>query len=76
MQRGMRKAHGIKVRLYTACFISLNKYLYLLPGKTLSDNIGVTELNEVFLNIMPNSWSKKEYVQGSDFVSITFFKSN
>ena len=35
----------------------------------------MTELNEILLNNMPNSWSKKWYVQGFDCESITFKKS-
>ena len=71
MQRGMRKVHGIKVSLYTASLIDRNNYLYLLPGATLSNNIRVTELNEVLLNIMPKSWRKQAYVQGYERVYIT-----
>ena len=38
----------------------------------MSDKIGVTKLNEVLLNSMPNSWSNQEYVQGFDCGSILF----
>ena len=55
----MRKPGGLKVRRYAAHLIDLNKYLALLPGPTLFEKIGVTELNGILLNIMPNSWSKQ-----------------
>ena len=29
----------------------------------MDDKIGVTELNEILLNSMPNSWYKQAYVQ-------------
>ena len=62
----MRKPRGLKVRLYVAHLLDLNDYLDSLPGSTLFDKIGVTKLNEILLNIMPNSWSKQVYAQGFD----------
>ena len=41
----------------------------------MTDNISVTELNEIFLNSMPNSWSKKAYIQGFYCESINLKKS-
>ena len=41
----------------------------------MTDKIGVTELNEIILNIMPNSWSKKAYVQGFYGESTTLKKA-
>ena len=75
MRRGMRKLCGLKVRQYTDSFIEFNDYLASLPGDKLSDKIGLTEFNESLLNSMPNSWSKKAYVQGFDCKYITFKKS-
>ena len=46
-----------------------------LLGATLSDKIDVTELNKILLNGMPNSCSKKAYVQGFDCGYISFDKS-
>ena len=60
---GTRNLHGLKVRQYTDRLIDLNKYLNLLPMAALSDKVGVTELNNFFLNNMPNSWIKQAYVQ-------------
>ena len=40
----------------------------------MTDKIGVTELNEILLNSMPNRWSKKAYVHGFDYESIYFKK--
>ena len=62
MRCGMRKPSGLKVRRYVACLIDLNEYLASFPGATFSDKIGVTELNEILLNSMPNSWSNTAYV--------------
>ena len=63
---GMKKLRGIKVRCYAARLIHLHEYLASFPGATLSYKIGVTELNEILLNSMSNSWSKQAYVQGFD----------
>ena len=54
--------------------INLNEYLDSFPGEKLSDKIGVTELNGIFLNSMPNSWSKQAYLRGYDCESITVKK--
>ena len=40
-----------------------------------SIKIGVTKLNYILLNIMPNIWSKQAYVQGFDCEYITFKKA-
>ena len=69
------KTRSLTVRRYAACLIDLNEYLASFLGATLTDKIGVTKLNEILLNIMPNSWSKQAYVQGFDFESITFKKA-
>ena len=42
------------------------------PWEKISEKICVTELNEHFLNIIPNSWNKQAYVQVFDCESITF----
>ena len=52
--------------------IYLNEYLASLLWANLADKIDVTELIEIILNSMPNSWSKKAYVQGFDCESILF----
>ena len=66
MRRGIRKPHGSKVRRYTDFLIGLNNYLASFHGAKLNENIGMTELNEILLNSMPNSWSKQAYVRGFD----------
>ena len=71
MRRRMRKPCGLKVRQYADNFIDLNKYLDLFPGSTMSDKIGVTELNEILLNSMPNIWIKQAYLQWFFCGSIT-----
>ena len=43
---------------------------------TLADKIGLTELNEIILNSMPQSWTKKFYVQGFDCKYILFKKAD
>ena len=40
----------------------------------MTNKIGVTKLNEVFLNSMPNSWSNQAYVQVFYCKSIAFKK--
>ena len=45
------------------------------PGENLNDKIGVTKLNEILLNSMPNSWSIQVFEQGFDCEYITFKKS-
>ena len=70
MHRCMKKPRSLKARRYDARLIDLNEYLSSFPGATISDKIGVTELNGLPLNSMPNSWSKKAYVQGFDCESI------
>ena len=75
MRCGIRKQCGWKVRSYEARLINLNEYLDSFPGEKLSDKIGVTELNGIFLNSMPNSWSKQAYVEGFDWKYINFNKS-
>ena len=53
-----------------ARLIDLNEYLASFLGENLNDKIGVTKLNGILLNSMPNSWSRHEYVQGSGCESI------
>ena len=53
-------------------FIDMNEYLASFSEANLAGKIGVTEFNEIILNVMPNSWSKQAYVQGFDCKS--FFK--
>ena len=62
MRRGMKKLHGLKAICYAACLIDLNEYLAVSPRAKISDKICVKELNEMFLNCMPDSWIKKEYL--------------
>ena len=55
--------------------IDLNEYLDSSPGTILADKIGVTKLNNIILNSMANSWSKKAYVQSFDYEYIPFKKA-
>ena len=71
MCRGMRKPYRLKVRRYTDHLIDLNKYSDSFPGEKLTDKISMTELNEIVLNSMTNSWTKQEYVKGFYYKSIT-----
>ena len=68
------KPCSLTVRRYVARLIGLIEYLVSFLGETLNDKIGVTELNEILLNSIPNSWSKHAYVQGFDCESITLKK--
>ena len=71
----MRKPRTLKVRRYRDHFIEPNKYLYSFHEGKLADNIGIMELDEIFLNSTPNSWSKKAYVQRFYFKYIDFKKA-
>ena len=71
----IRKPHGLKVRCYVARLIDLNEYLPSFPGSSPTHKTDMTELNEILLNSVPNSWSKQAYVQGFDWKSITLKKS-
>ena len=71
MRRGMKKMRSLTVRRYAARLIDLKEYLASFPGENLTDKTGITELNEILLNIMPNIWSKQAYVQGFDCEFIT-----
>ena len=74
----MKKLHGLKVRRYAARLIDLNMYFSSFPGDTSSEKIGVTELNKILLNSIPNSCSKhacgsillKKYVNISERMDI------
>ena len=57
---GINKPYFFKVRLYTYPMIDPNDYLSVFLG----DNFFEMELNEIFLNRVPNSWSRQAYVQG------------
>ena len=57
---------------YTDYLVWLNEYLGMFPGGELTDKIGMTELDEILLNSIPNSWRKQAYVQGFDYEYITF----
>ena len=41
----------------------------------MNDKIGITELNDILLNGMPNSWSEQVCVQGFNCESIYFKNS-
>ena len=71
----MRKSHGSKVRLHVACLVDLNDYLPSFPGSTPTHKIAMSELNEILLNSMPNSWSKQAYVQGFNWKYTTLKQS-
>ena len=75
MRRDMKKTCSLILRHYAARLINLNKYLESFLGVNLTDKVGLTEVNKIILNNMPNSWSKQAYVQGFDCESITFKKA-
>ena len=68
------KLHNLTEKRYAALIIDLNEYLESFPGATLNHKIGVTELNKILLNSMPNIWSRQAHLQGFDCESITFIK--
>ena len=75
MRRGMSKPRGLKVGWNAARLIDINEYLAYFPGAALSEKIVVTELNEILINSMPNSWIKQAYVQFFYWKSIDFKES-
>ena len=75
VRRGMKKPGDLPVRRYVARIIDINGYLAPFWGANLNDKIGVTELNIILLNSMPNSWSRQACAQGFDFEYMTFKKS-
>ena len=68
----MKKPCDLKVRRYAARLIDFNEYLASFQGATMTDKIGITELNEILLNSMPHIFSKQAYVQGFDCGTISF----
>ena len=70
------KPRSLNVRLYAARLIYLNQYLASFTGVTLNDKIGITELNKILLNSMPNSWSNQAYAQDFDCEYIHFRKDD
>ena len=70
MRCGMKQIRSLIVKHYTARWIDLNKYLDSFLGANSADKISVTELNEILLNGITNSWSKQAYMKGFDCESI------
>ena len=66
------KSRALTVRRYAERLIDITEYLASFPGADLNENIGVTELNEILLNSMPNRWYRHACVQGFGCESITF----
>ena len=75
MLRCMKNPRRLKVKRYAVHLVCLNEYLASFPGATMSNKMGITELNGILLNSMPNSWSKQAYVQGFDGETISFLKA-
>ena len=75
MRRCMKEPRRLKVRHYAARLIVLNRYLASFPEATMDEKMGVTQLNEILLDTMKNSWSKQSYVQGFDCETISFKNS-
>ena len=70
MRHGIRKLCGSKVICYAALLICLNKYFSVLLVAKANEKFYVTDLNEILLNIISNSWSNQACVQGFDYESI------
>ena len=67
MRRETSKPRGLKVRRYTDSLIDINEYLAVLHGEKVGEMFFMTELNQMFLNSMPNICSKQAHVQGFYF---------
>ena len=75
MCHGMKKLRALTTRRYAARLIGIYEYLASFPGETLTDKIGITDLNKNLPKIMPNSWSKQTNLKGFYCESITFKKA-
>ena len=75
MLRETKRMRSLTVRHYVTCLIDINEYLKSFTGATLTVKIGVTKLNEILINSMPNRWYKHAYLQGFDCESITIKKA-
>ena len=64
MRRCMKNPRSLMVRLYAVRLKDLNEFLASFIGANMADNMGITELDNISLNSMTNSWSKQAYVQG------------
>ena len=64
--------HGIIQPRTLLWLVDLNEYLAVFPGAKISDKMFMTELNEILLNSIPNSWNNQAYVKEFDCESITF----
>ena len=56
MRHGIKKQCGLKVGRYAAHKIDPNYHLAVFSGENITDNVCMTELDEILLNILPNSW--------------------
>ena len=52
--------------------IGINDYQAAFPVSKASDNIGETDISEIFLNSMTNGLSKHAYMKGFDCEDTTF----
>ena len=56
MRRCRESPHRLKVRRYDVHLIYLNEYFAPFQGATMADNMVVTDLNDILLHSMPNSY--------------------
>ena len=68
------KPRSLKVRRYAARLIDLDEYLASFLEATITDKLGITELNYILLNSIPNRWYKQVYVQDFYCGCISFKK--
>ena len=59
----IRNPRKLKVRCCIPHMVEINKWSTVFPGVNTTDKIGEVKLNEIFLNIMSNVWSKQVYAQ-------------
>ena len=64
MCRYMKNPYRLKVRRYFARLIDLDEYLASFLGATISDNMVVTDLNEILLSSISNRSTKKRMYTG------------
>ena len=72
MGRVIRKPQYLPFKIFVARLTKINNYLPLFSGSSAAKKIPPKELNNIILHAVPNSWTKKAYLQGWDFEGKSF----
>ena len=63
----MFKIMGVNMCQYTVILYEINSYLPMFPGIFASNILPGGELNEIMLNVLPHSWSKRAVIIRFEF---------